>query len=180
MQKQTLKNKAPVWPLTVISIQKGKELSKKYKVDEKLVLTSLYLAHTIFDTTVKGKIQKNHTQLSSQFVRSYLKQWNVSKEEQNIIINAIKAHHGEVPTKSKVAEIMKNAECFKFVTLKGCLIYFKDLKKRGYLYDEAIKQVLHKMETKKQLLTLKECKKDAEKNCREIKKVFNDMKKSKF
>ena len=54
MKKQTQKNKAPAWRLTEIAIKKGKELSKKHNVDERLVLTSLYLAHTVFNPIWKG------------------------------------------------------------------------------------------------------------------------------
>ena len=46
MRKQTQINKAPAWLLTELAIKKGKELSKKYDVDERLVLTSLYLARS--------------------------------------------------------------------------------------------------------------------------------------
>jgi len=48
MRKQTQINKAPAWLLTELAIKKGKELSKKHDVSERLVLTSLYLAHTVF------------------------------------------------------------------------------------------------------------------------------------
>ncbi|MBI2548818.1 hypothetical protein HYW21_05705 [Candidatus Woesearchaeota archaeon] len=127
MYQQTLKNKAPSSLLTELAVAKGKELSKKYDVDERLVLTSLYLAHTVFSQNWKGDIQKNHPQLSSEFVKEYLDEWNVDEGEQKIILNAIEAHHNKVPTHSKIAEVVKNAECFKFVSVEGSLIWFHEL-----------------------------------------------------
>jgi len=88
MQKQTQINKAPAWLLTELAIKKGKEFSKKHDVDERLVLTSLYLAHTVFSPIWKGDIQKNHPKLSSEFIKKYLDEWNVDKNEQEIILNA--------------------------------------------------------------------------------------------
>ncbi len=172
MLKQTQKNKAPAWLLTELAIKKGKELSKKYNADERLVLTSLYLAHTIFSPIWKDEIQKTHEKLSANFVRTYLDEWDVKKEEQNIIINSIEAHHAKVETKSKVAEVVKNAECFKFVTIEGSLIWLHDCGLRGYPFDDAVDKVLEKMRQKIKLLTLDDCIKEAESNCSKIVELF--------
>ncbi len=175
MYKQTLKNKSPPWLLTELAIKKGKELSKKYKVNERLVLASLYLAHTVFSNVWKGKIQKNHTKLSAQFVKKYLDKWKVNQGQQKIILNSIEAHHGKIPTKSVVAEVVKNAECFKFVTVEGSLIWLYELGLRKVPFDEAVDKAIEKMEQKKKLLTLKDCKKEAEKNCKEILRLYGKL-----
>ena len=172
MRKQTQINKAPAWLLTELAIKKGKELSKKYNVDERLVLTSLYLAHTIFSPIWKGKIQKNHPKLSSDFVKKYLDEWNIDKNEQEIILNAIEAHHNKVPTKSKIAEVVKNAECFKFVTVEGSLIWLHELGMRQVSFKEAVGKVIQKLEQKKDLLTLDDCIQEAEENYDKILKLF--------
>lgn len=173
MYQQTKINKAPAWRLTELAILKGKELAKKYQVNEKLVLTSLYLAHTVFSPIWAGEIQRNHTKLSVEFAKKYLDEWNVLEEEQKIILNSIRAHHNEVETETKIAEIVKNAECFKFVTVEGALIYLHEWGLRQVPYDEAREKVLKKMEQKRKLLTLDECIEEAEKNCEEIRKLFD-------
>ncbi len=172
MFKQTQKNKAPAWLLTELAVEKGKKLSEKYPVDKRLVLTSLYLAHSIFNPVWKGDIQKNHPQLSSEFAKKYLDSWNVSKDDQEIILNAIEAHHNNIPTRSKVAEVVKNAECFKFVSVKGSLIWLHELGLRGIPFEEAVDKVIQKMEQKKSLLTFDECIREAENNCKQILKLF--------
>lgn len=172
MCKQTQKNKAPNWLLTELAIKKGKELSKIHDVDERLVLISLYLAHTIFSPIWKGSIQKNHPKLSSDFVKAHLDEWNVDKNEQEIILNAIEAHHNKVPTKSKIAEVVKNAECFKFVTVEGSLIWLHELGTRQVPFEESIDKVIQKMEQKKILLTFDDCIKEAEENCNKILGLF--------
>ena len=177
MKERTKKNRSPVCKLTEIAIRKGKELSKKYDVDEKLVLTSLYLAHAVFSPVWKDDIQRNHEKLSSDSIKTYLDRWKVSREDQEIIINSIEAHHNKIPAKSRIAEVVKNAECFKFVTLEGSRIFFKDLvENRNISRNDAIDMVIEKMEQKRKLLTFEDCKKEAEKNCKEILGIFNIMK----
>ena len=148
MISQTQINKSPAWKLTEIAIEKGKELALKYSVSEKLVLTSLYLSHTIFSTKIGGQIQKNHPALSAKFVKKYLDEWKVNEKDKNIILNSIEAHHNQVPSKSLVAEVVKNAECFKFLTLKGSLILLHEMGIRNMEFDEAKKYVLTKMNQK--------------------------------
>lgn len=173
MYEQTKINKAPAWRLTELAILKGKELAKKYNESEKLILTSLYLAHTVFSPIWEGEIQKNHPKLSSEFANKYLEEWKVPENEKKIILNSIEAHHDHIRTETKVAEIVKNAECFKFVTIEGSLIWLHELGLRQIDYDEAKDKVIKKMEQKRKLLTLEDCIKEAEKNCEEIKKLFS-------
>jgi hypothetical protein len=155
-----------------ISSGQGGVLAKKYKADKELVIISLYLAHTIFNDDKESKIMENHTKLSAKIAQKYLNQWHVPKDKQEIIINAIEAHHAKVPTKSVEAEVMKNAECFKFVTLEGALILLHDLGRRGWPYKEAVEYVLEKMREKKSYLTLSDCKKEAKKSIKQIINVF--------
>ena len=173
MREQTVKNGAPAWALTELAVAKGKELAKKYKVDEKIVMTSLYLAHTVFNQNKNSKIRKNHTNLSADFALKKLKSWNVSNNDQKIIANAIQAHHASVPTTSLIAEVVKNAECFKFVTLRGGLIFLHDLGRRGYSYKQAVTYVLEKMNEKIKYLTFREWIKEAEKNKKIIIDIFS-------
>lgn len=172
MYKQTLKNKAPDWQLTEMIIEKAKKLCKKYIVREDLVLISLYLSHVVFDQKIKGKIQMNHEELSAKLSKKYLDKWKVNEIDQRIILNAILAHHAKMKTASLEAEIVKNAEGFKFLTVEGCLIYLHVLGGRGLSYHGSVKQVLYKMNQKFSYLTLKECIKEARKNKVDIIKLF--------
>ena len=70
---------------------------------------------------------------------------------------------------------MKNAECFKFVTVEGSLIWLHELGIRKVPYEKAVEKVIGKMKTKRSFLTLKDCKKEAEKNGKEILKLLKKM-----
>lgn len=174
MYEQTKRNKAPAWILTQMAIEKGQELAKKYDVREDLVLTSLYLCHIVFDPIWKSDTQKNHPTLSKELALKYLNEWNVAEKDQEIILNSIEAHHNKVPATSKIAEVVKNAECFKFVTVKGSLVWLHELGLRNVPFEEAVSKVIAKMKRKKALLTLPDCIKEADQNCKEIVKLFED------
>ncbi len=172
MLEQTKKNKAPAWLLTELAVEKGRELAKRHDISEELVVVSLYLAHTVFDPERGGAIQKKHTLASADFAKPFLDKWLVSKEDKKIILNAILAHHGKKSTESLTAEVMKNAECFKFVTVKGATIFLQELQERGLSFQEAVDYVLDKMEQKRKLLTLPDCIRESEKQVKKIKELF--------
>jgi hypothetical protein len=175
MRQQTEKNKSPAWLLTETAVEKGRELARRHGADEEMVVVSLYLAHTIFDQEFGGKIQKNHPRLSTDFIRKHLEEWEVREEEREIILNSIEAHHDHVPTRSLEAEVMKNAECFKFVTLKGCLIFLHECGLRKDDFETAVDHVLRKVGQKRKLLTFPDCEKEADENIRKIKEIFGNL-----
>jgi hypothetical protein len=172
MLKQTKINKSPPLLLTEIAIKKGEELSKAHNVDKNIVLTSLYLAHTIFSQDKSLQIRKEHPKLSSKFVKPYLDKWKIPLKEQKIILNSIEFHHSKNKTETKIAEVVRNAECYKFITIEGSLIYFHELGKRGISYNESKCQVLEKANEKYNLLSLRECIRDGKDNLKVIKSIF--------
>jgi hypothetical protein len=171
-QAQYEKNRAPAWGLTELAVKKGEFLAKKHGVNANLVVIALYLAHTVFSEERAGDIQTNHCRLSAEFAKGFLSEWGVDEHNQKVILNAIEAHHDQVPTESKEAEVMKNAECFKFLTLEGVSLFLADLRRRGMTHDEAAEYALDKMNQKRQLLTLEDCKQEAEKHRELIMKVL--------
>lgn len=177
MRQQTRKNRSPAWLLTEMAVEKGRELAKKHGADERLVVVSLYLAHTVFDQEFMGKIQKKHTKLSMEFVKGHLDEWEVPEEDREIILNSIEAHHDHFPTKSLTAEVMKNAECFKFVTLEGCLIFLHECGLRKDSFETAVEHVLKKVEQKRRLLTLPDCIEEADGNIKMIRGIFDAVRK---
>ena len=172
MLEQTKKNDAPAWALTEIAVKKGRQLARRYKVREDLVLAALYLAHTVFSAKIKGRVQKQHEQLSARYVESYLKKWGVSAKDRGVILNAIEAHHDKVSCASKVAEVVKNAECFKFLTLKGALVLLHDMGRRGLAYDEAMDFVIYKMKQKLGYLSLPREIREGRENFRKVLKII--------
>ncbi len=173
MRRQTKKNGAPAWVLTEIAVAKGLELSKKYKVDKNLISTSLYFAHTKFSQKIHGSVQKNHERLSANFAKANLKKWKLPEKEIDIVMNAILSHHNKQKTTSLEAEVMKNAECFKFLTVPGAVAFIHHLGNRGLSLNEAVLFAKSKAVQKLSYITLKDIKIEAKRNFKEVLSVLN-------
>ncbi len=173
MQERLKTNKAPSELLIELAVKKWQELSRKYKANEDIVSISLYLAHTIFSPEWWSDIQKNHPELSANFVKPCFDNWKVNQEDQNTILNAIRAHHNDEPCESLEAEVMKNAECFKFVSLEWSLIWFHELWLRRIAYNQSKEKVIKKMQQKLELLTLDDCILEAKHGCVKIEEIFS-------
>lgn len=181
MYNQTIKNGAPSWLLTTLAVNVGKQLARLYNVNEDIVVLTLYLQHLVFDPITKGEIQKNHPELSASFVEEHklLEKWNIPKEDRLVILEAIRNHHNKNKSNNLVVEVIKNAECQKFVTVEGSLIWLHELGLRGYDFEKAKELVFYKMEQKKSLLTLDKCIDKGNKDTSDIIKMFQDEKKQK-
>lgn len=161
-------NKAPAWGLTELAVTKGRALAAQYGAKEDLVVVALYLAHAIFSEGRNDDVQQNHPAASADLVEPLLKEWGMSEADQAVVLNAIRAHHDAEPVQSKEAEVMKNAECFKFLTLEGISLFLADLRRRGYTHDEAAEYAMDKMNQKMNLLTLTDCATEASRNREKI------------
>lgn len=176
MYSQTIKNKAPSWLLTELAQEVGSKLAEEFKVDKNIVLLTLYLQHLVFDSAVGGEVQKNHPDLSAKYVidNKLLEKWNIPNEDKLVIIEAIKSHHKKEKSENLIVEVIKNAECQKFITVKGALIWLHELGLRGYDFNKAKELVFYKMNQKKSLLTLEKCVKMGDLSCNEIIEMFED------
>lgn len=171
-EEQAKKNGAPVWGLTEIAVEKGKELAKKYKLEENSVMAALYLAHIVYNDKEDSEIQIDHPKLSAELAKKYLNEWGVFDKEMKSIVDAIASHHNN-KSNSVFSEIVRNAECFKFVTIEGVRIFYDDVKKnRDYSDDQAKSYAVRKMGEKLSLLSLSECLEEARKNIQKISAEF--------
>jgi hypothetical protein len=172
MRRRTRINGAPSWLLTEMAVAEGARLAGKYRVDAVLMQVALYGAHTVFSPVWQGRVQSRHEFLSAKFMAPHLKKWGATPEESALVLNAIQSHHDSGAALSKFAVVMRNAECVKFVSLKGALVTFHEFGLRGLPMREAAEKTLAKMRQKRKLLTLPDCKKRATWNCRQIEKIF--------
>ena len=59
-------------------------------------------------------------------------------------MNAIEAYYNKVFIKLKIAEVVKNTEYFKFVTVEGSLIWLYELGIRQVPFEEAVDKIIKK------------------------------------
>lgn len=177
MAQQTKKNGAPAWALTEIAVNYGERLAEKYKVDKNVVLVSLYLAHTIFSTKIKGKVQQSHERLSADFAKKNLRKWKVSEQDIGKVVNSILCHHNKCAPTSLEAEVMKNAEFFKFLTIKGALVLTHDVGGRGLSFEKSVNFAKYKAAEKLSYVSLPSVRAIARKNYKETIALLSSLSK---
>ncbi len=155
MQERTRLNGAPSWGLTELAIAQGKELAQEYGVDVSLITTALYLAHVVFSTDRNSEAMKKHMILSAKEAEEKLSEWGVAPDLISKIRKAIELHHTVGDSGDLFCEVMKNAECSKFLTVEGIKIFITDLTwQRDMTPEEAREYARYKMQQKLSYLTL--------------------------
>lgn len=160
--------------LLYFSVEKAKELASIYHADFELVTISMCLMDLKLQEAKKRGDIKEHVRMASEFAKEFLKDYDISKEEQDKIINGIEAHHGKVPFTCIEAEICANADCYIFIHPKGVFTYLGLLAKRNMNFDDQIKQLEFKLKEKYQLLSLEKSKDELEQPYQMFLKLFDE------
>lgn len=157
------------------SLKKGEELAELYKVDKEIVSISICLMDIkLKEAKQKGKI-KEHVAMAVEFAKSFLKEYSLTEEEFDKIINGIEAHHGKIPFQCKEAEVCCNADCYIFIHPLGVFQYMNLLAKRGENIKSQAEQLKGKLEEKYQLLTLDKAKEELDEYYKMFQKVYNEI-----
>ena len=173
MQERTKVNGAPAWGLTELTVEKGRMLAKEYGVDESLVATASYLAHIVFSKERDSEIMKNHMFLSAKEAEEKLLGWGADTDIAQKVKRAIELHHTPTNTKDLYFEVVKNADCFKFLSIEGMRVFLEDLKERGMSEDEAQEYAKYKVKQKYGYLTLNKAKEEVDAALAEIEKMLD-------
>lgn len=157
------KKTVPMPEILDFSLEMGMKLADIYSADKEIIKIAMALMDLkIKDAKEKGDISL-HTSLAVEFTKDYIKDYDLSDEEIDKIINCIEAHHGAVPYKYIEAEIVANADCYIFIHPKGVFAYKSLLEKRGIAFSEQFKQLNFKLQEKYKLLSLEEVKNELDK-----------------
>lgn len=117
-----------------LSLIAGEKLAKIYNVDTTIVKIGIYLMDVKLSEAMKNNVASNHTKMAVEFAKEYLKKYDLTIEEYNILINSIEAHHGKVPFNTIEAEICANADCYRFIHPDGVFTYMGVLAKELMIF----------------------------------------------
>jgi hypothetical protein len=172
MHERTITNGAPAWGLTKLVVTKGKTLAKAHGLDVSRVEVALYLAHIVFSKERDSETMKHHMILSAQEAKEKLSEWGVDSQIAEHICKAIEMHHTPEDSGDAYIEVVKNAECSKFLTTQGIHIFIDDLKKRGLSADDIRTYAHYKIAQKYGYLTLAEARHEADTEMPLINKII--------
>ncbi len=156
-----------------VAFDKGEMLADYYKSDKQIVMIGLYLMDIKIKEAGKLGRKKEHISMASQFAKEFLKDYDLSRDEYNKIINCIEAHHKDIPFSCVEAEICANADCYRFIYPTGVFAYESFLSKKMDNIEEIVAKMKSKLEEKYKIISLDKAKEDLEENYQMFIKLFN-------
>lgn len=157
-----------------VAFEYGEKLADYYHADKDIVTISLYLMDSKLKEAGKLGKKQEHTNMASEFAKEFLKDYDLTDEEFNKIINSIESHHGKIPFQCIEAEICANADCYRFIHPKGVFAYFTFLTTKLDHLEDQIKKVKAKLEEKHKMISLDITKNDLEENYEMFLKLFDE------
>lgn len=143
-----------------LSIQKGMEIANVLEADKGIVTVGVCLMDIKLGEAFSSKRLPEHVKMSLEAGLHFLDKFQLDKGTIDRITNAITAHHGAIPFSCIEAEIVANADCYRFMHPKGVIHYIGTLTKRDLSFAEIIDGAEAKLEEKRKILSLEYCKKD--------------------
>lgn len=155
-----------------LSIEKGIEIAEMLEADSNIVAVGVALMDIKLGEAFAAKRQPEHVKMSAEATRAFLSQHNIKEHLADKVINCVEAHHGTIPFSCIEAEIVANADCYRFIHPKGVFHYIGTLTKRNLSFKEIIDGADAKLEEKNKILSLPYCKKQLEPHYISFKKMF--------
>lgn len=116
---ETEKNGTPPIPILNLSTEKGKKIAKKLGANIDIVEAGTLLMDCALGRALKENRLKDHVKMSFNLANGLLEKHSLSKEVKENIRHCILEHHGVKKFYSLESEICCNADCFRFVSIKG-------------------------------------------------------------
>ena len=150
-------------------------LAKKLKANEKIVEAGAYLMDCMIGQALKEKRLPDHVKMSKDKTSELLEKSKLSNKDKENIKHCVSEHHGVDKFYSIESEICCNADCYRFISVKGfsyAIRYLRDMP-----FEDLISLLENKVEEKWNVLTLNICKKELEPQYKLIKKMIKELKK---
>ncbi len=146
-----------------ISINEWIKLAKKLNVDEDLVKIWVCLMDIKLWQAFSEKRIWEHIKMSVESAKEFLSKYNLEKKYYDIIIESVEWHHWKKFFDSLEAEIVANADCYRFLSPKWIFNFLANSNK--IFWDDFIKKINFietKMDEKIKIVSLDIVKKELE------------------
>ncbi len=134
----------------------GKKLAKDLGADTDIVEAGTLLMDCLIGQAIKEGRLSDHIQMSLDKANELLEQSSLSEKDKENVRHCISEHHGVEKFYSLESEICCNADCYRFVSIKGfsyAMRYLRDIP-----FEDLIKLLRNKVDEKWDVLSLESCK----------------------
>lgn len=152
----------------------GVEFSKKIGGDLTVVKLGVYLMDYKLGEAIEKGVLKEHVRMSADAANDLLSRLGVESELKERILDCILSHHGKDKYDSIEAEIVANADCYRFIHPRGLLnSMLSNSRKEGESFEGLLNHAEVKMDEKYSVLSLAAAKEELEPYYQTFKKYLN-------
>lgn len=159
-----------------VSNQKGVELAEKLGADIFIVQLGTRLMDVMLGEALAQDKLSEHVRMSAEAARDFLTKIGLEETVIEKVVNCVEGHHRQIPWSCSEAEIVANADCYRFLLVRNWLAYFMLMGTRSSNVEETLLQGEKKLEEKWGILSLDICKQELEPEYRLIKQVIKTAK----
>ncbi len=156
-----------------LATEMGKKIAKDLGANIDIVEAATLLMDCQIGQALKEGRLKDHVEMSANEAKKILDKYNIDEKDKDKIINSILEHHGNVNFSSLESEIVCNADCYRFISVKGFMFAVRYL--RDMSFDDLRKILNEKVEEKWNAVSLEIVKKDLEPQYNSIKYLLNNL-----
>lgn len=158
-----------------ISVEKGQEIAEHHGVNKDIVkLGTILMDVKLWEAKQEGR-QTDHAEISAIAAGAFLKLNETPDHEVDTVLHAIREHHNIDWFSSLVAEVVANADCYRFASVEWNLYFVSSLLKEWLSQEEALVFGKAKFEEKISILSLDYCKKNLEKDIIFLEKMYQNI-----
>lgn len=153
-----------------LSCQVGKRLAKELGADVDIVEAGTLLMDCMIGTAYQQGRLEDHVQVSLDKTNELLAEFSLPEEVKENIRHCVLEHHGAEEFYSIESEICCNADCYRFISVKGFLFALRYMPEMRF--QPLIKLLNKKAEEKWNVLSLDICKQELEGQYKTIKNLI--------
>jgi len=154
-----------------VAIDKGEWLAVKFEANVNIVRLGTLLMDSMLSLAVKKNIPGEHIKMSEDKAKEILSKFpEVNEEERQNILHCVKEHHGVDDFYSLESEICCNADCYKFISIKGVA---EGMHEKNMPLSDLVSLYKQKADEKWGALSLDICKEELEQQYKVIKEFFS-------
>jgi len=122
---ETKKNGTPPIPIINLSTEIGKRIAKELGASVEIVEAGTLLMDCALGQALKENRRAEHIKMSFDKAKKLLEKFSLTEEEKENILHCILEHHGASKFYSLESEICCNADCYRFLSIKGFIFQVK-------------------------------------------------------
>lgn len=158
-----------------LSSKVGIRLAKGLGANAEIVEVGTYLMDCMIGEALRQGKLPEHIKMSAEKAQELMKDSDLSDKDKGNITHCVLEHHGVEKFYSLESEICCNADCYRFISIKGFSYAIRYL--REMPFSDLVNLLENKANEKWKAVTLKECKDELEPQYRLITKFLDELKK---